>query len=115
MEELGFKRLNPFSFKRVSASNTGTWSSKEYLPMGAISDDDTIMMWQIESNGSWHWEISDIADMIYLKISGPTEQENDWYKELKPRESFESVKACIAVGGSFGSVLEEMTKYRRNC
>ncbi len=113
MSDLGLDRLNWSSFKRISATNTGTWSAKEYLPMGAMSGDNTTLLWQIEHNGSWHWEISDIADMLYLKISGPTEQENGWYKELKQGESFESVKVCIAVAENFDNVLGEMTKYRR--
>lgn len=113
MSELGFGRTYPFSLKRVTASNSGAWSSKEYLPMGAISDTHNTLMWQIENNGSWQWEISDIADMLYLKISGPTEQENMWYKELRPGETFESVKACVALADSFDSALEQMTKYRR--
>lgn len=113
MSELGLDRLNWFSFKRISATNTGTWSAKEHLPMGAVSCDHTTLLWQIEHNGSWHWEISDIADMLYLKISGPTEQENGWYKELKKGESFESVKVCIVVEDSFDKAIVEMTKYRR--
>lgn len=113
MSELGFERTYPFSLKRVTVSNTGTWSSKEYLPMGAISDMHNTLLWQIENNGSWQWEISDIADMLYVKISGPTEQENMWYKELRPGETFESVKACVAVADSFDNALAQMTKYRR--
>ena len=113
LSELGLDRTNTVAFKRITASNTGTWSTKEYLPMGAISDVHNTLMWQIENNGSWQWEISDVADMLYLKISGPTEQENMWYKELKPGETFESVKVCVAVSDSFDNALEQMTKYRR--
>lgn len=113
MTDLGLDRLNWSSLKRISASNTGTWSAKEYLPMGAMSGDNTTLLWQIEHNGSWHWEISDIADMLYLKISGPSEQENGWYKELKQGENFETVKVCITVAENFDNALGEMTKYRR--
>ncbi len=113
LSELGLDRTNPYSIKRIFASNTGTWSSKEYLPMGAISDTDTTLLWQIENNGSWHWEISDASDMLYLKLSGPNEQENGWYKELDEGESFESVKACVAISNSFENALCELTKYRR--
>ena len=113
MSDFGLDRLNLFSFKRISATNTGTWSAKEYLPMGAVSSGDTTLFWQIENNGSWHWEISDIANMLYLKISGPTEQENCWYKEIKKGEIFESVKVCITVEENFEKALAEMTKYRR--
>ena len=86
--ELGFDRTNEFAMKRITASSSGTWSTKEYLPMGAVEDTNNTIMWQIEINGSWQWEISDIADMIYLKLSGPNEQENHWYKELNRAMNF---------------------------
>ncbi len=113
IEELGLDRTCDFSMKRITASNTGMWSCKEYLPMGAYYDEKSMIMWQIESNGSWQWEISDISDMLYLRLSGPTEQENCWYKELKPCEEFETVKACVVVGADFDDSLATMTKYRR--
>ena len=113
LSELGLDRTNPYSIKRISLSNTGTWSSKEHLPMGAISDTANTLLWQIENNGSWHWEISDASDMLYLKLSGPTEQENSWYKELMAGQSFESIKVCVAISNSFESALCELTKYRR--
>lgn len=83
--------------------------------MGALENTDTrnTLLWQIENNGAWHWEISDIADMMYLKLGGPNEQENHWYKKIKPNDTFESVKACIAVGEDFDDALEQMTLYRR--
>lgn len=115
LPELGINRISDFSTKRLSFSNTGTWSSKEFLPMGFVENEDTkhCWFWQIENNGSWHWEIGEIANMLYLKIAGPTEQENGWYKELKVGESFESVKIAIAVANNFDTAICEMTKYRR--
>ncbi|MBE7023957.1 MAG: alpha-galactosidase [Ruminococcaceae bacterium] len=113
IEELGLDRNCDFSMNRITASNTGMWSCKEYLPMGAYYDEKSTLMWQIESNGSWQWEIGDIADMLYLRLSGPTEQENQWHKELKPGEVFESVKTALSFGADFDSALETMTKYRR--
>lgn len=115
LPELGFDRINPFSGKRVSLSNTGTWSAKEFLPMGFVHNRESghCWLWQIEHNGSWHWEISDISKMLYLKISGPTEQENQWYKELKSGERFESVKVALTVGQDFEGSVHEMTNYRR--
>lgn len=115
LSQLGFERISSFSTKRINISNTGTWSSKEYLPMGAISNisDGCTLMWQIENNGSWQWEIGDIKDLMYLRISGPNEQDNHWYKELIPGEHFQSVPAAITIGNDFDNALEEMTKYRR--
>lgn len=113
--ELGYAPLTYFSGKRILVSNTGSWSAKEYLPMGAYQNLETqnTVMWQIEHNGSWAWEISDIDRMLYLKISGPNEQEHDWYKELKQGESFETIKAAICVAKDFNEAIGEMTKYRR--
>ena len=113
--ELGYAPLTHFSGKRICISNTGTWSAKEYLPMGAYQnlESGNLVMWQIEHNGSWAWEISDIDRMLYLKISGPNDQEHDWYKELIPGESFETVKVALSLGTDFNAALGEMTKYRR--
>ncbi|MBQ7901648.1 MAG: alpha-galactosidase, partial [Clostridia bacterium] len=115
LSELGFDKITGFSTKRINICNTGTWSAKEYLPMAAVENTETKthLMWQIENNGSWQWEMSDIAGKMYLKLSGPTENENCWHKSLKPGERFESVKAAVCVGDSFDAALAEMTNYRR--
>ena len=115
LRDLGYEKVSRFSGKRIAVSNTGTWSCKEYLPMGAVQNTETqsTILWQIESNGSWHWEISDIDNVLYLKVSGPTEQENAWYRELKKGEVFESVPVALALGKDFDEALEQMTKYRR--
>lgn len=112
--ELGYNKINSFSTKRIAISNTGTWSSKEYLPMGMIAEEKQTIFWQIEHNGSWSWEISDIADKMYLKLSGPSEQENGWWKELKPNETFKTVSATVVfTSGDLSDAVAEMTKYRR--
>jgi len=116
LTDLGYDRVNRASTKRISISNTGTWSTKEYLPMGCVinTDAESTLMWQIESNGSWQWEISDISNKLYLKISGPNENENHWWKNLKPNEAFQTVPAAVSVvNGGFDEALAEMTKYRR--
>jgi alpha-galactosidase len=115
LSDVGFERMSGTSTKRILLSNSGTWSTKEHLPMGAVVNTEvqSAWMWQIEHNGSWTWEISDIYSMMYLKISGPSEQENHWYKELKTGESFESVKVAVTVGADFGEALANMTRYRR--
>lgn len=111
--------LCPFksqSSKRVECSSSGSWSTKDYLPMGCIEDGETkgAMMWQIEHNGSWHWEITDCIGELCLRISGPDEHNNAWWKELKPGDSFETVKAAVALSDEgFGGTVRELTEYRR--
>ena len=115
LSEAGIDAVTAHSFSRVNVFNTGFWSTKEYLPMGAVEnvERECVYLWQIESCGSWQWEISDKYRMLYFKLSGPTDQENSWYKEIIPGESFESVKACVTLGTDFNSAMAEMTKYRR--
>lgn len=100
---------------RISASNTGAWSTKEYLPMGCLlnADKKTALLWQIESNSSWSWEISDSRSYLYLRLSGPSHLYNDWYREIIPGETFESVKAAVSYGEDFNGALADMTAYRR--
>lgn len=114
--ELGLNQVYDFSMKRISCQSTGTWSTAEFLPMGGVENEDTggFLLWQIESNGSWQWELSDVAGHLYLRLSGPTENENGWWKKLLPGEKFVSVPASVvAVQGNMDEALKAMTGYRR--
>lgn len=120
LPELGMEQSQPDtalrSSKAVQVSNTGNWSAKEFLPEGCVTNTETgsRLFWQIEHNGSWHYEISDQTNHLYLQLSGPTENQSHWFKELKPGEVFESVPAAVgAVEGPVECMMEELTKYRR--
>ena len=104
------------SSKTLSITNIGNWSAKEYIPAGFLTDVETgeSLLWQIEQNGSWHWEISDQSGFLYLQLSGPSETWAHWSKDLKPGERFVTVPAAVSpVCGGFEKANEEMTKYRR--
>ncbi len=120
LEELGIGQSQPVveqrSSKAVGITNTGNWSTKEYLPMAFLENIETgsNLFWQIEHNGSWHWEISDQSAHLYLALSGPTETESHWFKNLKPGESFLSVPVGVGVNHeNFDAAMGELTKYRR--
>ncbi|MGN0642146.1 MAG: glycoside hydrolase family 36 protein [Huintestinicola sp.] len=120
LEQLGIGQSQPDveqrSSKAVGVTNTGNWSTKEYLPMGYIENTETrsSLYFQIEHNGSWHWEISDQTAHLYLALSGPTEQESHWFKELKPGDSFTTVPAAVGVSASgFDDSMGQLTRYRR--
>lgn len=120
LEQLGMAQSQPTaeqrSSKAIGITNTGNWSTKEYLPMGFLENKETStnLFWQIEHNGSWHWEISDQTAHLYLALSGPTEIESHWFKNLKPGDSFISVKVAVGVSrGNFDIAMGELTKYRR--
>ena len=118
--ELGFAQTQPGVYQRTSqvleVSNTGNWSSKKYLPLGYVENREahTGLFWQIEHNGSWHYEISDQNTHFYLCVSGPTEVQSHWFKNVKPGESFTSVPVAVGVSGdSFEEAMGELTRYRR--
>lgn len=125
LKDLGLSVSQPEDFfhtsKTISITNTGNWSTKEYLPMGYLENTETgsCLCWQIEHNGSWHWEIADENGSLYLKLSGPTEAQSHWWKNLKPGESFTTVPVSVgaAVGSEevpcFDAAMAQLTRYRR--
>lgn len=113
MSELGLDKIAKGSMQHHLVSNTGTWSCKDQLPMGAFTAPHGAILWQIEHNGSWCYELGDMRDWLYLRLSGPTEQEHSFYRELVPGETFESVKCALALGKDLDAAIGEMTKYRR--
>lgn len=106
--------FNPVSQKRVFSANIGSWSTKEELPQGIVEYKGNFTMFQIESNNSWLYEISDDSMMLYLHLGGPTHMFGGWQKKLQPNETYETVKVAICFGNSLNNVLGEMTKYRRH-
>jgi alpha-galactosidase len=116
LPELGMSRVHTFSLKRLAYSNTSTWSTSQHIPYACLENTETgsSLIWQIEHNGSWHWELSDIREQLYLLLSGPTEVENQWWKRLHPGETFTSVPVAVgAVEGDFQEAIRAMTRYRR--
>lgn len=106
----------PDARNRVALSSTGSWSSSEHLPMGALTDEPTgrALVWQIEHNGSWAWEIGDTYDSVYLGLSGPCDSEHQWSKILAPGDSFTTVPVTLAVSASgVEAAIAELTRHRR--
>ncbi len=120
LDELGMSSTQPEAIRRTSKTiginNAGNWSTKEYIPMGYLYNEEagSALYWQIEHNGSWYWEIADQDGLLYLKLSGPTEHQSHWWKNLTPGESFESVPVSVgSLIGGFDEAMGELTKYRR--
>ena len=88
---------------RFALTNLGSWSSGTYLPMGAVCNRRTghTMLWQVEHNGAWHWELGEFAgaaeNASYVALLGPTDSEHHWRVTLNPGESFETVPVAVAV------------------
>ncbi|MBT2534227.1 alpha-galactosidase [Arthrobacter sp. ISL-48] len=105
------------SKNRIAATSTGAWSTAEQLPMGILEDLATgsVLAWQLEHNGAWHYELGDRYDDLYLTISGPTAAEHQWSVTLEPGETFTTAPAAVAVvpTGGINAVAAELTAYRR--
>ncbi|MBR4942774.1 MAG: hypothetical protein IKZ28_01975, partial [Clostridia bacterium] len=111
-KELGLFRANWESQKRIAFANVGSWSTKEELPQGIIEDEKgNFLMFQIESNSSWYYEISDVAEKYYLYLGGANLPFGGWSKALQPQEEYATVKSALSFGKSVEGVIGEMTKY----
>ena len=126
LADLGMGQTQPEGLRRssqyIDVSNTGNWSTKKYLPMGALQSrsGSSALFWQIEHNGSWHWEISDPDGYLYLHLSGPTEHQSHWWTTLENGMRFTSVPVSVgAVAGAPGAPAfpdragQVLTGYRR--
>ncbi|MEU1518285.1 glycoside hydrolase family 36 protein [Streptomyces sp. NPDC005811] len=105
------------SKNRIAVTSTGSWSSSEHLPMGCLEEPDSgrALAWQIEHNGSWHAELADRFDDLYLTLSGPTDREHQWHRRLAPQETFLTVPVAVALvpSGGFPAAVAALTGHRR--
>ena len=106
-----------FSLTAIAFNNLGSYSTMSYLPLGMAENRDlgVIWFWQIEHDGSWHWEISDTANHTsYLYLGGPDELFSQAWKQLQPGMSYDSVPVAVGcVKGGFDEAVAAMTAYRR--
>lgn len=116
IDDLGISTGQDFkSMKKFVVSNTGSWSTKCYVPMAILENSLThqILLFEIESNNSWAFEIGDYFKSLTLHLSGPNFIDNGYLKKLEPHQTFESVVASLTFANSIDEALEGITKYKR--
>jgi len=115
--DMGWDNNNSFNLNSISFTNIGSWSTIKYLPMAMIENTKSgiVWFWQIEHNGSWHWEMSNTSNgSSYLYLGGPDAENSQFVKSLKPGESFQSVPVALGcVKGGFDEAVAALTQYRR--
>ncbi len=120
--EMGFVENERTSRSEAQAGSIGTWSTDRYLPM-AMAENlklGVIWFWQIEHNGSWYWEISNVsardnyADDVYAYLGGPDDLHSAAWKRLNPGETYHTVPVAVGcVRGGFDDAVAALTRYRR--
>jgi len=99
----------------------GTWSTADFLPMGAISLDGSpssggprTWLWQIEHNGPWSYTLADEAADVVVRANGPADAEHDFRHRLAAGETFTAVPATVVVvDGELTDALRALTVSRR--
>ena len=113
----GFIDNGNFTVSPAAFNSVGTWSTQRYLPMGVVENTElgVTWFWQIEHNGTWHWELANTQDKaVYAYIGGPDELHGHAWKSLKPGDSYETVPAAVGcVRGGFEEAIDALTQYRR--
>lgn len=106
-----------FGINRFYYGGRSSWSSAEYLPMGAVQDRETGETWcfQIESSGQWMAEYgAGYGKRLYVSLSGPTEADHGWWKNLRPGDTWSTVPAAFGVvKGDLSCAMAALTQYRR--
>lgn len=119
---MGFVENERTSWSAATATSVGTWSSERYIPMAVLRNQalGVSWFWQIEHNGSWHWELSNTAsrgnraDNVYAYLGGPDALHAQAWKNLQPGQSYETVPVALGVvRGGFTESIDALTRYRR--
>ncbi|MFJ3035626.1 glycoside hydrolase family 36 protein [Curtobacterium pusillum] len=100
---------------RAVVQNRGSWSTGEALPIGVLdaSSAPYSLVWQVEHNGPWLYELGETRRNAYLLLSGPTDQEHQWTTVVAPDRPFVSVPVSVGIASSVGEAFEVLTAQRR--
>jgi alpha-galactosidase len=119
--DVGMTRFGQVGSKnRISLTSTGAWSTSEHLAMGIVEDTRTgrMLAWQVGSSTTWHAELGDRHDDVYLAVSGATGREHQWTGRLGGNGSLRTAAVDLAVvpgpsGGALTAVSAALTAHRR--
>ncbi len=116
-DDLGLGGFKTGMQKKIFFANIGSWSTKEALPQAILEDTETgdMVMFQLESNAGWYYEISERgASDYHLYMGGPNLTYGGWSKCLKPGERYSTIYSVITFGDSLNKLLADITAYRRH-
>ena len=100
-------------YLRVGSSDS--WSTGQFHTTGGVDAGNYTMLWQIEHNGAWQYQLTERPGDIGLALFGPTDLESHWAPVLAPGDSLETVPVGVVVAaGGLDAAASELTRYRRS-
>jgi alpha-galactosidase len=109
-------------------TSTSTWSSGQFVPVGAIEGGGRAVVWQLEVNAPWRWEIIAAGSDYAVALMGPTDPHHAWIRRLEPGETFTTVPVSFSLAadagtgggldgaaprGALAGAVGELTRHRR--
>ncbi|HEY8471211.1 MAG TPA: glycoside hydrolase family 36 protein [Natronosporangium sp.] len=116
LADLNLARHGQHGKGQLAVISQGTWSTGSQAPTGGLVDRETgyAVLWQIEHNGAWRWEVGERLDGGYLALLGPTDLDHQWQHRLAPGESFTTVPVSVAVSDQdLTGAVAALTAHRR--
>ena len=110
----GLSMAMPDGQHRICGQNVGSWSTKEELPQGIIETFGRYIAFQIESNSSWYYELSDFGGDVYLCLGGASYTFGGWCKKLAKGQKYRTNNVAVCFSDSLDGVIGELTGYRRS-
>ncbi|MCS5488285.1 alpha-galactosidase [Curtobacterium flaccumfaciens pv. beticola] len=98
---------------RAVVQNRGSWSTGEALPIGVLTGRGYALVWEIEHNGPWLYELGETRSSAYVLLSGPTDQEHQWTAVVTPSAPFTSVPVSVGIADSVDGAFGVLTAQRR--
>ncbi|MDM7891384.1 glycoside hydrolase family 36 protein [Curtobacterium caseinilyticum] len=98
---------------RAVVQNRGSWSTGEALPIGVLSTPGYALVWQVEHDGPWLYELGETRRHAYLLCSGPTDQEHQWTAVVTPDAPVTSVPVSVGIARSVDDAFGVLTAQRR--
>jgi alpha-galactosidase len=100
----------------LAVVSRGTWSTGTHLPTGGLVDrvSGRALLWQIEHNGPWRWEVGERRTGGYLALLGPTDLDHQCSERLEPGGVLTSVTVSVAVSDDgLDGAIAALTDHRR--
>lgn len=117
LADYGFYKGHRYStaVQKIAVSNNGSWSTAESLPKALLHDRrcGEYMLFDIESNSSWCYEISEYQAVLYLLAAGGSLNETGWMHALRPGETYIGDKVVLCFADGLDEAFAASVRYKR--